>query len=265
MKKRIALSIVMLMSMQQIMANVQAVIFAAGKSSRFEGKTSKLLTPFNGQPMVLYPLQAVANLSIPMVVVVGHQRNMMQTTILEAMPNAHIEFTIQEQQLGTGHALRCARQQLTGEDILLLYGDQPLMKSDTIAKLIKSHEDANAVITIIVSMRTEPGSYGRIVTDEEGITKCVEAKDFVGMDPHKHPRVNSGYYLIKRTFIEEHIDELWMHNNKNEYYINDFIEIASRHGHQINIVKVPYEITHGVNTKEELKLAKALMQKKTKE
>jgi bifunctional UDP-N-acetylglucosamine pyrophosphorylase/glucosamine-1-phosphate N-acetyltransferase len=69
--------------------------------------------------------------------------------------------------------------------------------------------------------------------------------------------------LIKRDFVEKHIDELWMHTNKQEYYINDLIEIASREGHEINIVTVPYEMVHGVNTKTEFAFAESLM-KKTK-
>ncbi|MEX0848877.1 MAG: NTP transferase domain-containing protein [Candidatus Dependentiae bacterium] len=263
MYKKLLLSMLLVTQAQYTLTHIQAVIFAAGKSSRFESKTSKLLTPFNGKPMILYPTQAVDNLGIPMVVVVGHQRDLMQQTLLNEMPNATIEFAIQEKQLGTGHALRCAIDKLTGDDILMLYGDQPLMKSETIQKLIDAHEQKNAVITIVVSKRTEPGSYGRIVTDKNGITKCVEAKDFVGMDPHKHPRVNAGYYLIKRDFIEKHIDELWMHKNKQEYYINDLIEIASREGHKINIITVPYEMVHGVNTKNELVFAEALMKKTT--
>lgn len=265
MNKNIFAVLVLLSLAHSTTAHIQGVIFAAGKSSRFEGEQSKLLTPFNGQPMVLYPIQAVAELNIPMVVVIGHQRDMMQQTIQRYMSCSSIEFATQEEQLGTGHALRCAQDKLTGEDILMLYGDQPLMTSATIKQLIDSHTENNAVITIIVSLRTEPGSYGRIVTDKDGITKCVEAKDFVGMDPHEHPRVNAGYYLIKRDFIEQNIDKLWVHKNKNETYINDFIELASRAGHTINIVTVPYEIIHGVNTKEEFNFAETLMKNNTEE
>lgn len=248
----------LLICMQSANATVQAVIFAAGKSSRFEGETSKLLTPFNGKEMILYPVQAVADLNIPQVVIVGHQREEVCKTIQHALPSVAIDFVIQEEQLGTGHALKCAQKNLTGDDILMLYGDQPLMTSETLQKLIDAHTKQDAVITIMVSIRTEPGSYGRIVTTD-GITKCVEAKDFIGMDPRNHPRVNAGYYLIKRDFINAHIDELKPHVNKNEIYINDFIEIASRLGHTINIITVPYEIVHGVNNQEELIFAERAM------
>ena len=248
----------LLLGMQYLNASIQAVIFAAGKSSRFEGDVSKLLTPFNGKEMILYPVQAVADLHIPQIVIVGHQREEVCKTIKQTLSNATVDFVIQEEQLGTGHALKCAQNNLTGDDILMLYGDQPLITSETLQNLIDAHNEQKAVITIIVSLRTEPGSYGRIVT-ADGITKCVEAKDFVGMDPRKHPRVNAGYYLIKRDFINAHIDELEPHANKNEIYINDFIEIASKLGHTINIITVPYEIVHGVNTREELIFAEHAM------
>ncbi len=262
MKKRIFLLALLSATGLAFAGTKKGYVFAAGGSTRFQGELSKLVTPFNGQGMVLYPVKALMDLNIPIVTIVGHQRDLVKQTILAAFPDASIEFAIQDEQLGTGHALKCARDTFDSDDILMVYGDQPLMTSETIAKLIKSHEENDAVISIIVSLRTEPGSYGRIVTDEHGITRCVEAKDFVGMDPHEHPRVNAGYYMIKREFVEEHIDELWMHENKNEYYINDFIEIASRLGHKINIVTVPYDLIHGVNTLEELKLAESIMNTK---
>jgi bifunctional UDP-N-acetylglucosamine pyrophosphorylase/glucosamine-1-phosphate N-acetyltransferase len=255
--KKIVLCL-LLSATQSTIASIQAVVFAAGKSSRFEGETSKLLTPCNGKEMILYPTQALAELHIPQIIIVGHQKELVCNTVQKALPNAEINFITQEEQLGTGHALKCAQSALTGDDILMLYGDQPLITSKTLQQLIDAHHEKEAVITIMVSLRTESGSYGRIVTDN-GITKCVEAKDFGNTDPRKHPRVNAGYYLIKRDFIDAHIDELKVHSNKNEIYINDFIEIASTLGYPINMVFVPYECVHGVNTIEELAFAEQTM------
>lgn len=255
-KKKITL--LLLLFLHRSYASMQAVIFGAGKSSRFEGAISKLLYPIKGKEMILYPVQAVADLNIPQIVVVGHHKEMVCEAVEHAFQSANITFVTQDQQLGTGHALKCAQEKLTADDILMLYGDQPLITSETLQTLIDAHKTNNAVITIMVSLRTQPGSYGRIVT-QGGITKCVEAKDFVDMDPRKHPRVNAGYYIINRDFINAHIDELKPHANKNEIYINDFIEIASKLGHKINIVTVPYETIHGVNTHEELATAEQLL------
>ncbi len=232
----------------------QSIILAAGKSSRFDGPTSKVLTPINGKPMVFYPIQASIDLKIPALIVIGHQGNTVRETITKQFGQNHIDFALQEKQNGTGHAVQISRPHWQADNILIMYGDKPLTNAHTLQKLIDAHEQQNATISIIVAHRTEPGSYGRIIT-KNNVTRCVEAKDFHG-NPQDHPYVNGGYYLIKREFLEQHIDTLWMHQNKAEYYINDMIEIASKQGHPINLVSVPYQTVHGVNTQQEFDLAK---------
>lgn len=232
----------------------QSIILAAGKSSRFDGPISKVLTPINGKPMVFYPIQALVDLNIPTIIVIGHQANTVRNTIIEQFGQDNIHFAVQEKQNGTGHAVKVSRPYWQADNILIMYGDKPLTSSNMLQTLIEAHEQQNATISIIVAHRTEPGGYGRIVT-KNNVTRCIEAKDFDD-DPQDYPYVNGGYYLIKREFLEQHIDTLWMHPNKAEYYINDMIEIASKHGHPINLVSVPYQVVHGVNTQQEFDLAK---------
>ena len=236
----------------------QAVVLAAGRSSRFKGERSKLLTPMHGKPILYYPIHAARSLGLDTLVVTGHQGDEVRQEMQQLFGDT-ISFALQDKLIGTGYAMRCCLGQLTGNDILVLYGDHPSTHAQTLDGFIKSHKEAHAMVSIIVCERPEPGSYGRIIT-KDGITRCVEAKDFHD-DPKDYPLVNAGYYLINRNFLVAHIDDLWLHENKNEYYVNDYIEIASRLGHHINTYTVPYDDVRGVNTKEEFALAQQILQK----
>ena len=236
-----------------------AVVLAAGRSSRFTGERSKLVTPICGKPIVCYPIQAALDLGLNTLVVTGHQGEEIRKTIKDCFADKTISFALQDQLLGTGYAMRCCLEQLTGKDILVLYGDHPSTSAKTLKGFIASHQKADALVSIIVCERPEPGSYGRIIT-KDGVTRCVEAKDFHD-NPADYPLVNAGYYLINRDFLIEHIDDLWLHTNKQEYYVNDYIEIASRHGHTINTYTVPYDSVRGVNTKEDFAIAERILKK----
>lgn len=243
-----------------LISSVQTVIFAAGKSTRLE---SKLLKTINGKPILYYPLQAAAqvNFEMPTILVLGHQREKILAAVHEFFPNQTFDIAIQEEQLGTGHALQCTQQLWKADHILVLNGDHPLTTTDILRNLIQSHEQTNAQISLIITKPTQPCSWGRIVQDKESI-RIVEAIDFKD-NPQEHPFVNAGYYIFTRTFLQEHINKLQRHENKNEFYVTDLIEIANRHGMKINCVHAPFNHVFGINTQQEFNYAEQLLQQKS--
>jgi phosphomannomutase/phosphoglucomutase len=247
--------------------SIQTIIFAAGKSKRFDGtqnekgeKTSKLLTKINGKPIISYPIQAALTLDLPMTLVVGHQGDEVKTTIQTNFPDADITFTLQKEQLGTGDALKCTRSHWNADAIMVLNGDHPLTSPFMLSKLIHSHNQAGADISILVSKPTCDCNWGRIVT-QDSKTRIIEAVDFT-LNPDDYPLVNAGYYIFNRTFLEDHIDELWLHENKKEYYVTDLIEIANRYDLKINCVEVPFDDVFGINTQDEFNYAQELIEQK---
>lgn len=248
--------------------SIQTVVLAAGKSKRFDDgtqnekgeKVSKLLTKINGEPIICYPVRAAHTLDLPMTLVVGHQKDEVKHTINAHFPEADITFTAQDKQLGTGHALQCTRSGWTADAIMVLNGDHPLTSPFMLSKLIHSHNQTGADISLLVSKPTCDCNWGRIVT-QDGKTRIIEAVDFT-LNKEDYPFVNAGYYIFNRTFLEEHIDELWLHENKNEYYVTDLIEIANRYNLKINCVEVPFDDVFGINTQDEFNYAQELLQQK---
>lgn len=240
--------------------SVQTVIFLAGKSKRFQGKTSKILTPIAGKPISWYPIHASVDLHLPTTLVLGHQKELVQQMATDSFPNAELSFAIQKEQLGTGHALQCTKEFWQADNILVLNGDHPLTSPYMLSKLITEHEQSDADVSILVAQPHGPCSWGRIV-QKDGKTRIVEAVDF-NEEEHTFRVVNAGYYLFKRSFLEAHIDELWLHENKNEYYVTDLVEIANRNNRKINCVEVSFDDVFGINTQEEFKYAEQLLQKR---
>lgn len=246
-------------------ASIDAVIFLAGESKRFKGETSKVLTPINDGMLIMEgPIRAAHDLDLHIIAVIGYKKDEVKKAITDRFPHAHITFAVQDKQLGTGHALQCTREYWQADNIMVLNGDHPLTSSSTLEKLITSHEVNNADITMLIAPAPfGECNWGRIVT-QDGKIKIVEAIDFNRDQADDFPMVNAGYFIFKRSFLEHHLDELWLHENKNEYYVTDLIEIAQRYGLKVHCLEVPFDDVIGVNTQEELQHAQQLLRKKSK-
>lgn len=236
--------------------SVKTVIFLAGKSKRFQGE-NKILTPIADKPISWYPINASTQLNLPTTLVLGHQKDKVKKMACNSFPEADLTFSIQDKQLGTGHALQCTQSHWQADNILVLNGDHPLTSSFMLSKLITSHEQTDADVSILIAEPKGKCSWGRIIK-EDGKTRIVEAIDFNEKE-HSFTCVNAGYYLFKRSFLEEHINELWLHENKGEYYVTDLVEIANRHNLKVNCVEVPFDDVFGINTQEEFAYAEKLL------
>jgi bifunctional UDP-N-acetylglucosamine pyrophosphorylase/glucosamine-1-phosphate N-acetyltransferase len=232
------------------MHNVQAIILAAGKSTRFKTGKSKLLEKICGQEVVLFSVKLFQSLNIPMTIVVGFQKDEIINKISE-YSIANTEFITQENQQGTGHAVQCTKDVWHEDNILIMNADVPLITKDIVQRLYKAHETTNSCISFITSHNTDAtAGYGRVIT-KDGITKIVEARDFTG-DAHEDCCINAGIYLIRRSFLETYINQLEKHENKQEFYLTDLVALASRNNLPFQAVSVPFDHVRGVNTLNEL-------------
>ncbi|KIX85220.1 hypothetical protein J120_02740 [candidate division TM6 bacterium JCVI TM6SC1] len=230
------------------MHSVQAIILAAGRSSRFTGPTSKLLAPIANLPMIMRPINACRNLDIPTTLVVGHEKERVIDTVRIYAPE--VSYVEQNEQRGTGHALLCSRPAWKASTLLVLNGDMPLVNSELIKQLIEHHVTQAHCITFVTCIYAqEKSSYGRIVQTESSIS-IVEARHFT-KSAYDYPLINAGIYLINRHFLESVQTEL-LQSNRPEVYITDLIGIASIHKQSVGYIITPFYVVQGVNTVAEL-------------
>ena len=212
------------------MKSLTSIVLAAGKGTRMKSALIKVLHPVAGLPMIAWPVAAARDAgSDTIVLVVGHQANAVQGTFHGA---ADIRCAMQEEQLGTGHAVACALEALSGfrGTVLILCGDTPLLRSETLKSMRTFHRDNRAAITVLTAVMDDPYGYGRVVRDTSGrVTRIVEQKDADTGEQEIH-EINSGIYCMDSDFLFAHIREIGNDNAQGEYYLTDLLAIAVRKG-----------------------------------
>ncbi len=234
----------------------QAIVLAAGRSSRFNTSAIKLSFTLCGQEMIRYPLNVLKALKIKTLVVVGYQQEIIRGILDKySYPVECVEQTIQK---GTGHALLCTKPYWTEDTLLILNGDVPLITEAHIAELMKRHRSTDATISFIASYNADPSviGYGRVIDNGEQVS-IVEQREFTG-DPARECRLNAGVYLIERAFLEDTLPSLETHPS-GEIFITDLIHKASEQKKKIEIVDIPFDHVRGINTLKELWVAERLM------
>lgn len=233
-------------------SNIQAIVLAAGASTRFKSETPKLLYTLCGQEMILYPLKTLQQLAIPTTLVIGHKKELIKR-ILEQHSFDSLSYSEQKQQLGTGDAVASTAVSWYADNILVLNGDMPLIQAATVQELIAQHAASDATVSFVITHNNDPVSsagYGRVVQRDNQIA-IVEARHFTG-DHAVDCFVNAGIYLFKRDFLKRFIGSLSKHTGSQEIYLTDLIEIASKQGLGVATVIVPFDQVRGVNTLKEL-------------
>lgn len=229
---------------------IQAIILAAGTSSRFKTGRTKLIEKICGRPMILYPTGIMQQLGLKTVMVVGFQKESIQEAVENNFADS-VTFIHQKEQKGTGHAIACTKDSWTADHILVLNGDMPLITQDIIEKIIKKHLESDAAISFATAHHCDPEAlYGRVIQADNNI-QIIEAKDFEG-DLAEQCCVNAGIYLIKKDFLLNHIDQLHNNNASKEWYITDLVNIASKKQLKVVTVSVPFDRIRGVNDFKEL-------------
>jgi bifunctional UDP-N-acetylglucosamine pyrophosphorylase / glucosamine-1-phosphate N-acetyltransferase len=214
-------------------------ILAAGKGTRLKSKRAKVLHSIAGKPLLQHVLEAVLKVTPPdhVFVVVGHQAEEVERSV--AATGVH--FVHQTQQLGTGHAVQCLGESVRGlGDLLVLSGDVPLIRPETIEKLQDFHLTHKAAMTILTARPENPFGYGRIVRvspTSPDVVAIVEQKS-LAEDQQHIGEINSGIYVFHIDTLYRHIDALQSNNAHGEYYLTDMAAILREAGERV----VAYEI-----------------------
>lgn len=214
-----------------------AIVLAAGHGTRMKSDKHKVLHAVCGKPMILHILDTLEALHIDQViVVVGQQRD----AVMEVVAN-RAEFAIQDQQLGTGDAVRAALPLLPADtsSVVVLYGDAPLIEGSTLSNMFEVREREQAAVVALTAMLSDPTGLGRVFVDGEGlITKVVEEKDATPAE-RKHQLINTGIYAYDADALRNAVSELKADNAQKEYYLTDTLAILRDKGHKVIPVETP--------------------------
>jgi bifunctional UDP-N-acetylglucosamine pyrophosphorylase/glucosamine-1-phosphate N-acetyltransferase len=230
--------------------NLEVIILAAGLGTRMKSSTIKILHRAAGRPIIDYVLDLASELSSePPIMVIGHQREQVQ----QAVDN-RARFAVQEQQLGTGHAvLQAAEHVDASKRVLILSGDVPLTRRETLQRLLDEHAQSGNALTLLTMKLSDPGMYGRIVRDDSGaVQRIVEAKD-ASDDEKRIDEVNAGIYVFDGAHLFDNLRNLSTNNAQGEYYLTDLLHTLRERGQRVGAVVAhdPIEAL-GVNSRADL-------------
>jgi bifunctional UDP-N-acetylglucosamine pyrophosphorylase/glucosamine-1-phosphate N-acetyltransferase len=222
----------------------------------------KVLHSLGGKALYLHVLETAKRLDPAVVaIVVGHAAH----TVQEACPVRDINWAVQEEQLGTGHAVLCAHDKFRGfdGDILILSGDVPLIEEQTLRTIIEHQRSSRADLSLLTAQLDNPKGYGRILRNAQGaIAGIVEEKDATG-EQRQISEINTGVYVVSSPFLFEALAAVKNHNQQKEYYLTDIVAIALRQKKKVEAVHVDdVRETLGINSREDLaKMEKNLRDK----
>ncbi|KOS63047.1 bifunctional UDP-N-acetylglucosamine diphosphorylase/glucosamine-1-phosphate N-acetyltransferase GlmU [Lysinibacillus agricola] len=246
------------------MSNVFAVILAAGQGTRMKSKLYKVLHPVCGKPMVQHVVDHVQTLDVNRIVtVVGHGAEKVKQQLGDKS-----EYVLQAEQLGTAHAVQQAEAILGSEEgtTLVVCGDTPLIRPETMQALFEHHQAKNAKATILTAIAENPTGYGRILRGDNGqVEQIVEQKD-ASAEQRLVKEINTGTYCFDNKALFETLKLVKNDNAQGEYYLPDVIEILQKQGDVVEAyVTEDFEETLGVNDRVALSQAEALMRTRINE
>ena len=246
------------------MEKTEIVILAAGYGKRMQSELPKVLNELRGKPLLRHVLDSVTASRVceKPVIVVGQKRELVIQTI-----GLDYRYAVQEEQLGTGHAVLSAEKALEGSKlpVIVLYGDMPYVSSQTIANLARAQHDTGAKLVMATvqvpdfhEWRAGFYDFGRVVRDAQGkILRTVEKKD-ANEDEMAITEVNPCYFCFEPEWLWSHLKMLKNTNNQAEYYLTDLVGMAVQEGVQIASVSIDPKEALGVNTREHLDLLEKL-------
>jgi bifunctional UDP-N-acetylglucosamine pyrophosphorylase / glucosamine-1-phosphate N-acetyltransferase len=239
---------------------IATIILAAGKGTRMKSDLVKVLHPLLGVPMLSY----VVDLSLERlgaertIVVAGFQADRVQA----AFTDPRIAFALQQEQLGTGHAVLQALSFLNGFEgtVLILCGDVPLLKGETVRSFVEAFGRSGAGLSVLTTTVENPTGYGRIVRDGGGrLLRITEEKDASPAEKTIQ-EINTGIYAVKRALLSEGLGEIGRENAQGEYYLTDLVQIADARGLLCTGHPAPDPVeVMGINTRADLARAEAVL------
>jgi len=242
-------------------AKLAVVVLAAGQGKRMGGQVPKVLRDLKGQTIISRLIKAINQSGIVArpVVVVSDDHTLIQESLGE-----QAVYVVQAEQLGTGHATSCAAPLLTNQadQIIVLYGDMPLIKSQTLQALAKTCETNHHILTMFTTevkdfedWRSSFYNFGRIIRGQQGQVLAVKEKKDCRLEELQIKEVNPGLYCFKAEWLWQNLGGLDNQNAQREYYLTDLVKKAIEQGLSVATVKINPEECIGINTPEELELA----------
>lgn len=232
------------------------LILAAGLGTRMRSGKAKVLHALDGRPLIEHVCRTALQLNPRKVyVVVGHQAEEVEAAVRTAIDDQPVEFVMQTQQRGTGDAVMAARESLSGVDgtLLVLSGDVPLIRAETLRQFLRSHQASEAVASLLSTRLENPTGYGRVIRDDKGgFLKIVEQKD--ASDAEKEVKeINAGFYCFDTRKLFAALQRLHPQNAQGEYYLTDVPGILHSDGEKVSVHlhRDAREIS-GINTRAEL-------------
>lgn len=241
-----------------------AIVLAAGEGKRMKSETPKTLHKVCGKEMINHVIDTLKKCEVEDIdVVIGKGAE----KVKEGTKDRNVVYSVQDKQLGTGHAVMCAEEFLKGKKgtVAIFVGDGPLITEETVNKLLNYHNEGSFSATILTSIMDNPAKYGRIIRNSNNeVEKIVEFKDCNETEA-KVKEINSGMYCFDIEELLSALSNLNNNNNQGEYYLTDVIEILKGKEKKIGAVDVPVEEITAVNSKGELAIAERIMRKRINE
>lgn len=243
---------------------IAVIVLAAGLGTRMKSNKAKVLHEILGKPMIFYVMDTARKIAGDnVIVVVGNQAEKVKTIVSK---NWEALFAVQEKQLGTGHAAQCAFPYLPDsiEQVIILYGDVPLLTCDTVNQLLEDHLNAKRHISILAVEVENPKGYGRVLFDQKRhVYGIIEESD--ATETQKRIKiVNTGIYCVEKNFLLNSVSKIEPNNAQGEFYLTDIIKIGYEEGKIIGaLIGKDSEEFIGVNNPDELTLAGEIMQSRS--
>jgi bifunctional UDP-N-acetylglucosamine pyrophosphorylase / glucosamine-1-phosphate N-acetyltransferase len=252
-------------AIQNVMST-SVIILAAGKGKRMGASVPKPLVPLNGKPVVSFLLDSVraSGVSPRPVIVIGTGAELVRETL-----GPDYEYVVQEEQLGTGHAVKVCRDALEGkaDTVIVLYADHPFVTAETIQTLENLHKESGATMSLMTvkipdfeDWKKSFYSYGRVKRNEKGeIIGNVEFKDCT--EEEKKIREVTSFFCFQAEWLWKNLDALKDNNAQGEYYLTDLLGMAFAEQKKIAALQIEPKIAIGINTAEELAIAASIIEK----
>ena len=236
---------------------IKIVILAAGKGKRMQSDLPKVLSPLKGKHMIKHVIKSISEIHDEKpYAIVGHMAELVQKELGDLC-----FYILQKEQLGTGHAVSCAKGDCEdAEDIVVLSGDQPFIKAETIRNLIKKHLESGTIVTFTTTelpdfedWRNSFIAFGRILRKNGEVKGIREFRDATE-EERKITEVNAGCYIFNAKWLWQNLEKIKNENAQKEYYLTDLFKIAAENSDKIETIKIEPREALGANTKEELEV-----------
>ncbi len=236
-------------------SDFQAIVLAAGKGTRMGSDLPKVLLPVCGRPVITYILDALDRVGIPQpVVIIGYKAEKVRDAL-----GSRVIYALQEEQRGSGHAVMCAREAAgDAKDLLVMCGDSPLFRVETISAVMDAHVCEDAVITLASAILDDPTGYGRILRGPNGDVVGVAEEKIATPEQKAVKEINGGLYAFDGDWLWENI-HLLHENEAGELCLTEMVDIAIAQGRKVIAVPIPAEEVAGINTPEQLRAAERVL------